>query len=191
MKSLRTLSKQEIKIINNQPFSQFNLSFPSDLRYYLNDRERLFVVNSDFTKVDERKLIIDRVGLYVAEVKDKEIRLSKEGAQYLGEMARKSKVELKNTVELTDEELKLYFKGDDLDKDLDFAQLQTQPKQGELKQGNKKISSLTPPQLSLVPVSSSRMIILTYHHQIIGCTKYKEKKIHNYHPKQHRGEVII
>ena len=158
MKSLRKLSKQQIITVNSKLKKQFGLGFPDSLLYYLNERKRLYIVNSDFTRVDECKLIIDRVGLYVGEVKDKEIRLSKEGAQFLGEFAKKQDVDLINTVDLSYDDLKIYFKGEDMERDLGV---------------------------------DSRMILIMYGPQIVGCAKYKEGKIHNYHPKQHRGEVII
>ena len=37
----------------------------------------------------------------------------------------------------------------------------------------------------------SRLIILKYGDQILGCAKYKETKILNFLPKTHRGEVIL
>lgn len=36
-----------------------------------------------------------------------------------------------------------------------------------------------------------RLVLLKYNNDIFGCAKYKEKKILNFMPKQHRGEVII
>ena len=49
----------------------------------LNEKNRLFVVNKDLAKIDLQKLRIDRIGLYFAEYKNNQIRLSKEGAQLL------------------------------------------------------------------------------------------------------------
>ena len=39
--------------------------------------------------------------------------------------------------------------------------------------------------------SESRLIILKYEGQILGCAKYKDNKILNFLPKTHRGEVIL
>ena len=66
-----------------------------------------------------KNLLIDRLGLYFAEVvKNGEIRLSKEGAQLLAREARQKKRVLKNTVSLDAEALKEYFQGQDLSIDL-------------------------------------------------------------------------
>ena len=61
---------------------------------------------------------IDKIGLYFAEIKHNQARLSKEGAQFLAKKANVEKKELKNVVILNDKELKDYFQGLDLDKDL-------------------------------------------------------------------------
>ncbi len=158
MKSLRWLSAVEVRTINNTILKQCGICFPTTLLYYLNEKEKLFLVNTDFKKVDERKLIIDRVGLYVGEVKEKEVRLSKEGAQFLGNLARESGVELKNTFDVGSERVKEYFIGEDMDVDLGVE---------------------------------PRMMFVVYDSQVIGYAKYKEGVLHNYHPKQHRGEVIV
>lgn len=158
MKSLKWLSAVEVRTINSMIEKQCGISFPSSFLYYLNEKEKLFLVNADFKKVDERKLIIDRVGLYVGEVKEKEVRLSKEGAQFLGQLARVNGVVLKNTFELSGDLLKIYFSGEDLDVDLGVE---------------------------------SKMVFVLFDSQVIGYAKYKEGVLHNYHPKQHRGEVIV
>ena len=51
---------------------------------------------------------IEKVGLYFGEIADDEIRLSIEGAQIIGPIAKK------NIVELSDGEVKVMFHGNDL-----------------------------------------------------------------------------
>jgi NOL1/NOP2/fmu family ribosome biogenesis protein len=78
----------------------------------------VFIVTKDITRIDLKKLIIDRVGLYFAELRKKHVRLSKEGAQLLVLDALQHKKKIKNLVELEAEEVKQYFLGLDLEKDL-------------------------------------------------------------------------
>ena len=90
--------------------------FPKeDYAYLQSDKNKIYLVNKDLAKVDLRKLKVDKMGLYFAEIKDQQIRLSKEGAQLLFNQGKK---EVKNVVEFNEEEIKTYFKGEDLKKDL-------------------------------------------------------------------------
>jgi len=158
MQQLTILNSKEIKQLRNQIEAQFGYFFPEDYAYLRTEKEKIFLINKDIAKVDWKKLIVDKVGLYLGEDLGPEFRLSKEGAQLLGLAAKKHKIELKNTVELSKEELKHYFTGVDLPKDC-----------GE----------------------KSRLVLLSYEKDILGCAKYKEGRILNFLPKIHRGEVIL
>lgn len=93
--------------------------FPEENYAYLQtEKGKLFLITRDIAKIELQNLKIDRVGLYFAEVKENEIRLSKEGAQLLAEEARKNKKQLQNVVALTKDEVTFYFTGRDLEKDL-------------------------------------------------------------------------
>ena len=124
----------------------------------MNEDGRLFIINKDIAKIDLKKLRIDRIGLYAAEVKNNQPRLSKEGAQLLVQEAEQQHKTVKNILELTAEEVKDYFQGSNLSKDL----------------GNE-----------------SKLVLLKYEDNILGCARYKEGKIINFLPKMNRGEVII
>ncbi|HLC52189.1 MAG TPA: hypothetical protein VJI98_03005 [Candidatus Nanoarchaeia archaeon] len=152
----KILNNKEIKKIKEQCVKQFGVFLKEDYAYLLNENERLFIINKDITRIDLKELRVDRFGLYFAEVKENQVRLSKEGAQLLIYENKGNKI--KNTIELTKAELKSYFQGQDLVKDLG----------GE-----------------------SRLIILLYQDETIGCARYKEGKIINFLPKMNRGEVIL
>lgn len=93
--------------------------FPEENYAYLQtEKGKLFLITRDIAKIELQNLKIDRVGLYFAEVKENEVRLSKEGAQLLAEEAQKNKKALKNVITLTKDEVKSYFTGRDLEKDL-------------------------------------------------------------------------
>ena len=153
MKNLHILNSKEVKQLREKIVEQFGTFFSGEYAFLQSKKNKIYLVSRDLGKIALENLIIERVGLYVAEVNEAEVRLSKEGAQLLGKEKG-----LKNVISLTKEELKAYFYGVDVKKDLGTA---------------------------------SRMILLQYKKDIIGCAKYKEGKILNYLPKIHRGEVIL
>ncbi len=154
----RFLNSREIRKIKEQVIQEFGYFWQQDYAYLLNENQKLFVINKDIKRIDLKKLRIDKIGLYVAEVKENQVRLSKEGAQLLAQEAEQRHQKLNNLLELTKQELKDYFHGSDLNKDLG---------------------------------TSSRLVILHYQNEIIGCARYKEGRIINFLPKLNRGEVII
>jgi NOL1/NOP2/fmu family ribosome biogenesis protein len=118
MSKLIILNTREIKKIKELLISNFSFSLPKNYVYLRNDKGKIYIINKQLSEVDLNKLKIDRIGLYFAELKHNQLRLSKEGAQLLAQEAEKSNEELKNVVELTKEEFKKYFLGQDLIKDL-------------------------------------------------------------------------
>lgn len=117
MQSLTILNTREVKKIKELLLSQFGYALQEDYAYLKNDKDKIFLINKDAAKLDWKKLIIDKLGLYFAEDKETEIRLSKEGAQLLVSEAKKNKKKLLNVVELTTAETKAYFQGLDVEKD--------------------------------------------------------------------------
>lgn len=152
------LNTREIKHIRELLIEDFGY-FPEDEFVFLqNSQNKIFIVNRDLEKLNLQNLVIDKIGFYFGEFKEHKIRLSKEGAQFLFLKAKESQSSLRNIVELTSEETKTYFQGQDLDKDLG---------------------------------TENRPLILVFNHQCLGSARYKEKKILNFLPKIHRGEVIL
>ncbi len=118
MQKLAILNTREIKKIKNIVTEQFGYFPEEDYAFVQNENDRLFIVSKDIAKLNLNNLIIDRVGLYFAEVKNTQVRLSKEGAQLLAAAARHQGKKLKNVVELTAAEVKDYFQGNNLPRDL-------------------------------------------------------------------------
>lgn len=158
MQKLTILNTKEIKRLKEILSHEFGYFPRGDYVYLRNEKKRIFIISKDIAKIDLKKLIVDKVGLYFGENLGAEFRLSKEGAQLLGLEARKNQVELKNVVKLNKEEVKEYFSGMNLVKELG---------------------------------SESKLVLLKYQQDILGCAKYKEGKILNFLPKIHRGEVIL
>ncbi len=118
MQQLAILNTRDIKRIKEQLIRQFGFAPTADYAYLKSEKEKIFIINKDVARIELKNLIIDKTGLYFAEDKGTEIRLSKEGAQLLGREALKKKKPLKNSVTLSSEELRAYFQGRDLQKDL-------------------------------------------------------------------------
>ncbi|MBI5065372.1 hypothetical protein HZA97_03975 [Candidatus Woesearchaeota archaeon] len=79
-------------------------------KYYfvISQKEKLYIINREISNVEFEKLNIDKMGLYVAEIKNNQIRLSIEGSQMIGPLAKK------NILELTPEQRTLWMMGRDL-----------------------------------------------------------------------------
>lgn len=118
MQQLTILNTREVKRIKELLVSQFGYALQYDYAYLKNDKNKIYIINKDAAKLDWKKLIIDKIGFYFAEDKETEIRVSKEGAQLLVHEAAQNKKKVINLVELTTPEVKVYFQGVDLEKDL-------------------------------------------------------------------------
>ena len=118
MQQLKILNTREIKKIREQCLKQFDGFLEKEYAYLQTEKGKLFIVNKDLARVETKNLRVDRLGLYFAEVKENQIRLSKEGAQLLADEAKENNKTLKNVIPLTQEEVKKYFTGEYLQKDL-------------------------------------------------------------------------
>src|SRR3989338_8343786 len=115
MQTLTILNTRDIKKIRQLFEEIYGAFFTSDYAYLQSKDGRLSLINKDIANIDLKKLRIDKFGLYVAEIKGDSVRLSKEGAQLLAKEARDK---IKNIVELDSREIKAYFHGIDLRKNL-------------------------------------------------------------------------
>lgn len=151
---LAILNTKEIKKLRELVIDEFGAFLKGDYAYLQNEKGKLFIVNKDISRIELNNLKIDKMGLYFAEIKNGQVRLSKEGAQQLF-LENQGKIE--KVISLNKKEVEEYFQGIDLPKNL-----------GE----------------------ESRQVILEYSQNILGCAKYKDKRIINFLPKIHRGEII-
>lgn len=77
---------------------------------FLQGKDRLYTINRDIERIDEKKLNIDTMGLYFGTISNDEIRLSIEGSQIIGKDCKK------NILELNEREMKDWLMGKELDK---------------------------------------------------------------------------
>ena len=118
MQQLKILNSKEIKKIKELVIAEFGAFLKEEYAYLQNEKDKVYLINREIAKVNLNNLKIDKIGLYFAEVQENQVRLSKEGAQLLIHEAEKNQGNIKNKVELTKEEVKNYFHGHDLARDL-------------------------------------------------------------------------
>lgn len=112
MQKLKILNSKEAREIKEKLAEQFGFKGELDYAFLLNEKGRVFIVNRDISRLELKRLRVDRYGLYFGELRKGELRLSLEGAGLVAPLARK------NLVELNKEEVRKYFRGEDLEKDL-------------------------------------------------------------------------
>ncbi len=110
METLKALNKKQVKellknIENHYEIKELKL----DYIFFQNSEGKIFLLSNDFKNFDHSNLNINSLGLYFANVKDKDIRLSIEGSQLIGNNAKK------NIVEINEEELRNWLRGEDLE----------------------------------------------------------------------------
>ena len=111
MPELKILNNREIKEILELIEKQWGAKVKLDYGFLKNNKNRVFVINKDISKIDLSKLRLNSVGMYLCEIDSKGIRLSIEGSQFIGSKAKK------NIVELDEDETRKWFKGEDLEKE--------------------------------------------------------------------------
>ncbi len=110
MENLKILNTREIKRILELIKKQWKADFKQDYAFLMNNKNKIFLVNRDISRINLDKIRINNIGLYFGEINKGMLRLSIEGAQLIGPLAKR------NVIELNKKEAKLYLKGEDLDK---------------------------------------------------------------------------
>ena len=112
MQRLKILNTRDLKEIRNKLKEQFDYDYQEDYAFLMNEKGRIYIINKDLSRVDFKKLRVDKFGLYFGELRNQEVRLSMEGAWLVGKKAKK------NVIDITKEEVKKYFLGESLNQDL-------------------------------------------------------------------------
>ncbi|MBI1935178.1 hypothetical protein HYS31_01950 [Candidatus Woesearchaeota archaeon] len=111
MPELKILNNKDIKEIYELIEEQWGTKIKLDCGFLQNNKNRVFIVSKDISKIDTSKLRLNSAGMYFCEMDKLGIRLSIEGSQIIGLHATK------NIVELDEEEAKRWFKGENLEKE--------------------------------------------------------------------------
>jgi NOL1/NOP2/fmu family ribosome biogenesis protein len=110
MLNSKFLNNKESKDILKQVEAQWGAKLSLEFTFLKNNKNRIFMVNDEIKNIDLEKLRINSIGLYFCEI-DKDIRLTIEGSQLIGPKATK------NILEISDEQVKQWLRGEDLDLD--------------------------------------------------------------------------
>lgn len=111
----RFVSGRELKhllVLLDEQF-ECGTSWADDFFWLMSDKDNLYLIFKDVEKINFSQLRINSFGLYFGEYRHNELRLSIEGSQIIGKLAKK------NIVELTKDQLKTWFKGNDVDIEID------------------------------------------------------------------------
>ena len=179
---MQFLNKKKVKeifsILDNQWDLKKGFEKKLDFVFLLNSKNKIYVINNEIVNVDFDALRIDSMGMYFGELKEgdtkskepksrgaknKEIRLSIEGSQILGEFARK------NVIEISDGLMKLWIRGYDV----------------EVKTKNSSGEKETKDESSL-----SAYVIVKNNNDFFGCGRLKEGNILNHIPKSRRVRSV-
>jgi NOL1/NOP2/fmu family ribosome biogenesis protein len=113
MENLLVLNSKERKNIFSLLKKQFDSDFGEDYEFFINPRNRLFIISKDFSKIDVKQLRVNSLGLYLGELYNNELRLSVDGSQLIGKTANKKVLEV-------DEQAERWMKGEDFEIDSDL-----------------------------------------------------------------------
>lgn len=113
MHTLEILNSKQVKEVSALLKKQFEAVF--DFQVLLkSNKDKLYIINRDIGRIDLKKLRIDTMGLYFGEIKKGELRLSIEGSQLIGPLAKKNVLEIDNKL------ARLWLKGYDIPAETDM-----------------------------------------------------------------------
>ena len=109
MQKLKILNKKQTKEILNLIKKQFGADIKLDYAFLKNEKGKVYLINKDISKIYIDKIKINSLGLYFAEIRNNEIRLSIEGSQIIGPKATK------NIIEMNEQQVKEWMQGNYLE----------------------------------------------------------------------------
>lgn len=92
--SLRILPGKEVKFFRKYIKEQWGADFKDDFAFLMSNKNKIYLVNKDVALVDLSKFWISSVGMYFGEFRKNTLRLSIEGSQLIGPLAKKNVVEI-------------------------------------------------------------------------------------------------
>ena len=113
MQNLSVLERKDKKRFLEILKKHFGFEEKLDYVFLINNKNKVFIVNKEIANIDLNKIRINSVGLYIAELRNDEVRLSIEGSQIIGPKSKK------NIIELDEKEAREWLKGKDLEKDIE------------------------------------------------------------------------
>ena len=108
---LHILNSKEKKNLSKLIKKQFGCIYNFNYEVFMNTKNKIFILNKDVAKIDMDELRINSLGLYFGELSRNELRLSIEGSQIIGPLAKN------NVLELDYDQTQKWMKGEDFDID--------------------------------------------------------------------------
>ncbi|MFH1054214.1 MAG: hypothetical protein V1740_07380 [Candidatus Woesearchaeota archaeon] len=108
MENLKILNKKETKPILNNLKIHFGFDAKLDFVFLKSNKNRIYLVNRDISRIDLSRIRINTIGIYIGELVGSDLRLSIEGSQIIGPGSNKNIITTK-----FDEQLE-WLKGNDL-----------------------------------------------------------------------------
>lgn len=115
MKQMNFMKSKEVKDFLGRLEKHWGCDLKSFYKKYIfvrSEKDRIYLANKEVMHMDFAKLRVNSIGLYFAQVKEDQFRLSVEGSQMIGRIATK------NVVEISQEQAKQWFRGEDVDTEL-------------------------------------------------------------------------
>jgi len=108
MEHLTALNAKKVKELKTLLLDQFGCTLDLPFAYFLSNKNRIYAITRDITRIDAKALHPDSLGLYIG-AWEETLRLSLEGSQLVGPHAKH------HILELQDAELTEYVKGNPFD----------------------------------------------------------------------------
>jgi NOL1/NOP2/fmu family ribosome biogenesis protein len=106
----KILNSREKKEIMHHLKEQYDFSEQLEYVFLQKKDGKIYIINRDVEKIMNRKLYIDSMGLYFAEIdRHNQFRISFEGSMIIGPFAKK------NVAEIDQESARVWLKGEDID----------------------------------------------------------------------------
>lgn len=109
MQNIKILNSREVKKI--LALLKLSFGFEDKLGYcfLMNNKNKIYLINKDISKIDLDKIRVNSIGLYFAEIGKGGIRLSIEGSRLIGDDCSA------NILKITAEDAKVWLQGLDLE----------------------------------------------------------------------------
>ena len=97
MENLRVLNSKDMKqifaVLNDQYGNDYSILIKK-YAFLMNAKNKVFMINRDFSKLDTSKVRINSAGMYLGEMYNGQMRCSIEGSAILGKNATKNVIEI-------------------------------------------------------------------------------------------------
>jgi NOL1/NOP2/fmu family ribosome biogenesis protein len=104
------LNRKKVKKLLKEIKDQFDCEIPDNYYFFKTKKDKINIINQDFSKIDTKNLKILNIGLYFAKPEKDGIRLTIEGSNLI-------KNPKKNVITLNKEEYEAYMQGENIPKE--------------------------------------------------------------------------